>query len=264
MRPALRYHGGKWLLADWLISLFPRHRVYVEPYGGAMSVLLSKPRSYAEIYNEKDGEIVNVFKMLRERGPELQRLLQLTPFARSEFVESYADSGEPLESARKTIIKSFMGFGSDAIKNKSGFRANPHRSGTTPAGDWANYGDSLSLLTERLRGVVIEQREAIDVILQHDSIDTFYYVDPPYVHSTRSSSKPKQYRFEMTDDEHRKLADILKNVKGKVLVSGYQCDLYEHLYNGWYRHEKVALADGASPRLEVAWANFQNNQSLGL
>lgn len=234
-RPALRYHGGKWMLAPWIISLFPEHRVYVEPYGGAMSVLLRKQRSYAEIYNERDGEIVNVFEMLRDRGPELKELLRLTPFSRDEFIGAYEHSGDPLEQARRTIIKSFIGFGSDAIKNKSGFRANSHRSGTTPAHD-----------------------DAVDIVSQHDSPNTLFYIDPPYVHSTRSAKNPKQYIYEMSDDDHERLSDVLHKVEGNVVLSGYDSPLYKNLYKDFKRVERPALADGARPRTEVCWMNFDS------
>ena len=256
MRPALRYHGGKWKLASWIISHFPEHRTYVELYGGGGSVLLRKPRSYAEIYNELDGEIVNVFRMLRDNGLELKRVLTATPFARAEFdFASHQDAAvTPLERARRTIIKSFMGFGSDSIKRKSGFRANSKRSGTSPAHDWANYADCLDELVTRLRGIVIENRNALDLFQQHDAPTTLFYADPPYVHSTRTASK--RYAFEMTDDDHRKLATALHGVQGKVIVSGYDCPLYQELYAGWRVERKDALADGARKREECLWLNF--------
>ena len=144
-RPALRYHGGKWKLAPKLIELFPPHRVYVEPFGGGASVLLRKERSYAEVYGDLDDEVVNVFRMLRDRGPELLNLLRLTPFANAEFCDSFYPSGFPLEQARRTIVRSFMGFGSASVtqykhstrigKPTTGFRADSNRSGTTPAHD---------------------------------------------------------------------------------------------------------------------------------
>src|SRR6266699_121264 len=158
-RPALRYHGGKWKTAKAIISYFPPHRVYVEPFGGAANVLLRKSRSYAEVYNDLDAEIVNVFIQLRDNGPELKRLLTLTPFARLEFEEAYEPVADPIEQARRTIVKSFIGFGSDAIRHLSGFRSNSNRSGTTPAHDWRNYADVLDYLIKRLRGVVIECRD---------------------------------------------------------------------------------------------------------
>lgn len=268
MRPILRYHGGKFMLAPWIISHFPEHRIYVEPYGGAASILIRKEPSYAEIYNELDPEIVNVFRVMRDKGGTLQRDLKLTPFARAEFEQAYeavkdGDYADPdLERARRTIIKSFMGFGSDAIKNPSGFRANSHRSGTTPAHDWANYADAADFLKERLRKVVIENRDAIDVILQHDSPDTLFYVDPPYVHSTRTGAK--QYQHEMSDEDHQKLAAILHGVMGTVILSGYPSALYDALYADWRRIERRALADGARERTEVLWINREERSTMGI
>lgn len=259
-RPVLRYHGGKWKLASWILSFFPEHKVYTEVFGGAASILIRKPRSYAEVYNDLDSEIVNVFKVLREQGEELKRLLRLTPFARDEFLEAYQPTPDPVEAARRTIIKAFMGFGSNSIIAKSGFRANSNRSGTTPAHDWVNYADVLDGLIERLRGVIIENRPALEIIAAHDSLDTLHYIDPPYLHSTRTGSKG--YRHEMTDEEHRELAEFLGNCQGKVIVSGYPSELYESLYANWYREEKAALADGARKRVEVLWLNFKPSNVL--
>jgi DNA adenine methylase len=261
-RPALRYHGGKWNLAPWIISNFPPHRVYVEPFGGAASVLLRKPQSYAEIYNDLDGEIVNVFRVLREHPTEICRLLELTPFARAEFFRAYEKIDDPVEAARRTMVKSFMGFGSDSIRRKSGFRANSNRSGTTPAHDWKNYADMLPHLIARLRSVVIEQRDGFELIAIHDREDTLFYVDPPYVHATRTSNN--RYSHEMTDREHRELASCLHAVRGKVLLSGYASELYEELYGDWFCIRKSALADGARDRTENLWANYKMNIAMAI
>src|SRR5690606_6837914 len=96
-RPIIRYHGGKWRIAPWIISHFPEHRVYVEPFGGGGSVLLRKPRSYAEVYNDLDGEIVNLFRVARDCGDELIRSVELTPFARDEFMLAYEETEDPIE-----------------------------------------------------------------------------------------------------------------------------------------------------------------------
>jgi len=250
-RPIVRYHGGKWLLAPWIISHFPRHRAYVEPFGGGASVLLRKPRSYAEVYNDLDGEIVNLFRVVRDHGLELVEALELTPFARDEFVTSYEPCADPVEQARRTVTRSFMGFGSNAHNRKTGFRANSNRSGTTPARDWRNYPDALVTSIDRLRGVVIENRDAIAVMAAHDGPETLHYVDPPYVASTRDAGS--DYRHEMTDDDHRRLAYFLRTVEGMVVVSGYPSDLYDELFADWRRVDRVALADGASKRTEVLW-----------
>ena len=196
-RPLVRYHGGKWMLAPWVIAHFPEHRCYVEPFGGGGSVLLRKPRSYAEVYNDLGGEIVNLFRVARSRGEELARLVELTPFARTEFAESYEPADDELEQARRTLVRSFMGFGSNSLHQKSGFRANSNRSGTTPAHDWMNYPDALRMTIQRLRGVVIENRDAMACMLHHDSPQTLHYCDPPYVFSTRTDAKA-DYQHEMT------------------------------------------------------------------
>jgi len=254
-RPVLRYHGGKWRLAPWIIQHFPPHRVYVEPFGGAASVLMRKPRSYAEVYNDLDGEIVNLFRVLRsDRADELVRLLRLTPFARAEFVLSYERDDDPVEQARRTVVRSFMGFGSNAHNQATGFRSNSNRSHTTPAHDWRNYPDAMETMVERLRGVVIEHRDAREVIAQHDSPETLHYVDPPYPFGTRN--RGPDYAHEMSDDDHRALADVLRRAQGMVVLSGYACDLYDvELYPDWHRVEKAALADGARKRTEVLWLN---------
>lgn len=145
-----------------------------------------------------------------------------------------------------------------ASGQETGFRANSNRSNTTPAHDWMNYPINIKAFTERLRGVVIENRPASDVISQHDGPNTLHYVDPPYPHGTRSqkSRQSPAYRFEMTDGEHRELAACLHDVNGMVVISGYACDLYDkELYPDWARFERDALADGARKRVEVLWLN---------
>jgi DNA adenine methylase len=259
-RPIVRYHGGKWRLAPWIIKHFPNHRCYVEPFGGGGSVLLRKPRSYAEIYNDLDGEIVNLFRMARDAGDDLRRLIELTPFSRTEFRNSYLPSGDPLEQARLTLVRSFMGFGSNAIGKNTGFRSNSTRSGTTPSHDWRNYPLAFGAIIERLQGVVIENNDATEVMRTHDSHETLHYVDPPYVSSTRNEGR--DYRHEMNDAQHRALADVLKALRGTVILSGYASDLYEDLYADWHRVERRTLADGARSRTEVLWINRSAEPTL--
>ncbi len=258
-RPVMRYHGGKWRLAPWIISYFPAHRVYTETFGGAASILLRKPRAYAEIYNDLDGEIVNVFRVLRDhdKALELSFRIAMTPFARDEFDLSYEPSDDEIEQARRTIFRTFAGFGSSAMNSTkpTGFRSNSNRSGTTPAHDWAHFPDALPAVIERLAGVVIENRPAVEIIRQHDGRETLHYVDPPYVHSTRAERQSKNYRHEMTDDQHRELAATLRDCAGMVVLSGYDCELYRELYGDWTQYDKSAYADGAKVRTESLWLN---------
>jgi DNA adenine methylase len=253
-RPMLRWHGGKWLLAPWIIENMPAHRVYVEPFGGAGSVLMRKDRAYAEIWNDLDGEVVNLFSVLRSaRAEELVSALRLTPFAKVEFIQSYELHDDPVERARRLVIRSFMGFGSNGHQKKTGFRSNSNRSGTTPAHDWVNYPDGLVAAIERLRGVVILNNDAKSVMAGHDGVETLHYVDPPYVPETRD--KGGDYAHEMTAAEHSELLDFLDDLKGMVMLSGYPCALYDDRLSGWRRIARKALADGARERTEILWMN---------
>ena len=258
-RPVMRWHGGKWRLAPWIIQHFPDHRVYVEGYGGAASVLMRKHRSYVEVYNDLNGDAANVFRVLRDResAAELERLLRLTPFAREEF-ETPINGADSVERARRMIFRSFAGFSSASANAEypTGFRANSNRSGTTPAHDWMHYPDEIARFVERLSGVVIEQRPAIDVMRQHDSLGTLHYVDPPYPRSVRRprNSAIKEYgELEMTDRQHEELAGVLHSLAGHVVVSGYRCDLYDELYSDWSREDRSTYADGARLRTECLW-----------
>lgn len=254
-RPVLRWHGGKWKLAPWIISHFPDHRVYVEPFGGAGSVLMRKERCYAEIWNDLDDHVVNLFQVLRSpRAGELVEMLRLTPFASKEFETSYEADTDPVERARRLVIRSFMGFGSNGHNRSTGFRSNSNRSGTTPAHDWVNYPDALARIVDRLSGVVVLNRDASEVMATHDGKLTLHYVDPPYVFRTRADLA-KDYAHEMTDQDHSKLLATVRALEGMVALSGYPSDIYESSLRDWRRIETDALADGARKRIEVLWLN---------
>lgn len=256
-RPALRYHGGKWKLAPWIIEHIPTHKVYVEPFGGGASVLLRKERSYSEIYNDLDGEVVNFFRVVRDHGQALRKAIELTPFAREELKLAYEAAQEPIEQARRTLVRSIMGFSSASASGQtSGFRSCSSRTGTTPAHDWSSYSQHIDNLIERLRGVVIENKDAQALVKAHDSKDAVHYVDPPYTHESRKYRKAAPaYRHEMTDDEHRALATTLNKLKGAVVLSGYRSELYDSLYQDWLRIDAPTYADGAKPRIESIWLN---------
>lgn len=266
-RPVLRWHGGKWRLAPWIIQHFPPHRIYIEPFGGAASVLLRKPRSHAEVYNDLDSEAVNLFRVLRDAAmaEQLVALLALTPFARDEFLGSYKLTGEPVEDARRFVSRSFMGFGSNAActalngRAQTGFRSNSNRSGTVPAREWTGLPKSISATVERLRGVIVENRAALDVMAAHDEAGALHYVDPPYLHGLRSPANPYDlkhfYRHELSDAEHVDLLAFLRGLAGMVVLSGYASALYDDTLADWRRVSIKALADGAREREEVLWLN---------
>jgi DNA adenine methylase len=265
-RPILRYHGGKWIQAKKTIQYFPTHKCYTEVFGGAASTLMQKPRSYAEVYNDKWDTVVNVFRVLRDpiSAAELRRRIELTPFARTEFLlcgeAIIRNETDPIEKARLTIARSFMGFGSASTnaEHSTGFRSNSNRSGSTPAHDWMNYPSHIDSFVKRLKGVIIENREYYDVLKAHDAPTTLHYLDPPYVHATRNLKRGNaMYAYELSDDEHRELALHLQSLLGMVVLSGYNSDLYEELYGElkWTKIEMSAHADGAKDRVECLWLN---------
>ena len=159
----MRWHGGKWMLAPWIIEHFPAHKTYVEPYGGGASVLLRKTRAHAEVYGDLNDDVVNLFRVLRdpEQALHLANLLHFTPFSRAEW-EFCQDNtcADPVERARRLIARSRMGFGSSAHKagTTTGFRGKSRELGAPPSADWANLPPHLLDVTDRFRGVVIESR----------------------------------------------------------------------------------------------------------
>lgn len=270
-RPVLRYHGGKFILAKWIISHFPAHRVYTEVFGGGASVLMQKPKSYGEVYNDIWDTVVNVFRVLRDpvKASELERLLRLTPFSRTEFKEcgeiQILNELDPVEKARRTILRSFAGFGSASTNSKyaTGFRANANRSGTTPAHDWVNYPNHIESFVKRLQGVVIENKDYREVLRQHDSNETLHFLDPPYVHDTRNMKRGNAaYEYEFSDQNHIDMAKEVEQLKGCVIICGYESELYKSLFKKWHLFKRKAYADGASQRIECLWINKKPNNKL--
>jgi DNA adenine methylase len=261
-RPVLRYHGGKFRLRSWIVGLMPEHKIYVEPYGGAGSILLAKERSFAEVYNDLDGGLVRLFRVLRHplNAARLRYRLRWTPFARAEHEQAMAADlasiEDDIEVARLLIVRSFMSYGADGVRGttSAGFRSKPCGDRKRVAHEWLNYHAAMEAFSARLQGVLIECRPALDVLRQQDSRQTLHYCDPPYLHQTRTRcSKVRGYSHEMSEAEHVELASVLRDLAGAVMISGYDHELYRELYDGWERFERPARGDGGVPRLEVLW-----------
>ena len=260
-RPALRYFGGKWLLSEWVIGHFPPHVCYVEPFMGGGSVLLRKARAQHEVANDLDGDVVNFFRVLRDPGlrADLIEACRLTPYARDEFIAAYEPTDDPLERARRTAIRAAMGFGSaGATKATTGFRTDTRRKYGTAQHNWAAYPAALGAIGERFEGVLIENRDAIAVMQDHDDADTLHFVDPPYVHESRVMRSGGGYRHELDDEAHQALLQALQRVDGMVVLCGYASDLYDRALSGWERHEtsaRISSGRGTGLRTEVVWLN---------
>lgn len=271
--PVIRYHGGKFRLAQWVISHFPQHTCYTEVFGGAAGVLIQKPRAYAEVYNDLDGEVVNLFQVLRDKEQRdlLIEQLILTPYSRIDFEESWQEAKNPVEKARRLIIRAQMGFGSaGAIKGMTGFRIDTKRQYGTAQLLWSEYPEHLAFIGQRLSGVLIENRPAIQVLKDHDSFETLHYVDPPYVFNTRydGAKTGRIYRHEMSNEDHEKLLNVLLELDGKVILSGYDSELYQDYLSSWKctkTKARISSGRGTDTRIECLWIspNAQHTDLFG-
>lgn len=258
--PAIRYHGGKFRLAPWIIEQMPDHVCYVEPFGGAAGVLLQKPRSYSEVYNDLDGEVVNLFRVLR--APELNQRLQdaccLTPYSRDEFCHAQEPATDSIERARRMVVRACMGFGSAAgVGGQSGFRSDSKRKYATAAHLWERYPANLTAVCQRLQGVIIENKDALAVMRAHDAVTTLHYIDPPYVPETRVQGN-RYYAYEMTVEGHEQLLAVARTMSGMVMISGYDTEVYNDMLNGWAKTEKtsrISAGRGTKVRTECLWLN---------
>lgn len=259
----LRYYGSKFTLAEWIIKHFPAHRHYVEPFGGAANVLLIKEPSRLETYNDLNNQIVNFFRVLRSEPQKLIEQIKLTPWARREF-EYCLDEREDdslIEQARKLYYRLWMSFSGEYKSTKSNF-ARHNKGGRSVRNKFDT--DNLFAASKRLLSVQIENRDAFKLIEEMDSADTLFYLDPPYIFSTRTKSK--SYSHEMTNDAHRRFAELLYSVQGFVVLSGYPSKIYEELFEkkGWQRVEKEARVMGGGKKTECLWLNPKTVSALSL
>lgn len=257
---AFGYYGGKYSHLDWLLPLLPTDGIthYCEPFGGSAAVLLNRKLAKVETYNDLDGEVVNFFKVLREHKDALIEQLTLTPFSRLEL--ALACERRPglseLERARQFYVRARQAFA--ATPTPSAGQWSYCVTDNTAALRWLNGVPKLAEIADRLRSVQIENLPALEVLTRYDRPETLFYVDPPYVLGSRTSAH--EYVHELTDDEHHKLAAALKQCKGKVALSGYDCGMYRELYKDWHLAAAVDCISWASPdrsaRREMLWTNY--------
>ncbi|MBI4285869.1 MAG: DNA adenine methylase [Chloroflexi bacterium] len=262
-RIAFGWYGGKFSHLDWLLPLLPYTNHYCEPFGGSAAVLLNRKPSPVETYNDVDGEVVNFFRVLREQKERLIEAIGLTPFSREELYTAVSEPTEglsELERARRFFVRARQartGLAQTASVGRWATCRNTSRAGMAGAvSRWLGSVDSLPEIAARLLRVQIENRPAIDVIGQYDSTNTLFYCDPPYPHESRGDKNA--YGYEMTEDAHRELASLLKNVKGLVAISGYHCQLMAELYQEWRCVEAPAKLCHSvkEERQEVLWMNY--------
>ena len=263
---AFGWYGGKYSHLDWLLPLLPKAQHFCDVFGGSAAVLLNRDPSSIETYNDIDGEVVNFFKVLRDKPDELIRAIGLTPFSRGEFAKAIGSQKEKkssIERARQFYIRARQvrtGLAQTAsIGRWANCKLTSRASMAGAVSRWLGSVESLPEIAQRLLRVQIENDTFTNIIKRYDSEETLFYCDPPYVHEARGDSNA--YKHEMTDVDHRELAKVLHNVKGRVALSGYHCDLMDELFGDWYITEaqQKKCHSAKTKRREVLWTNYKTN-----
>jgi DNA adenine methylase len=256
MKSPIKYYGGKSYMTKIILSHFPKdYEIYVEGFGGGASVLFEKPQEGIEVYNDLGENVYSLFKVLsdKDKFDELKHRLDLTPYShqlRDEYKELLKDKLSLEDRAYYFIYvnkSSFNGVG--GFSTTMLVRRNMSKS----CSDYLSMIDKLPNIHNRLSSVIIEHRDIMELLKKYDGEKTFFYLDPPYVKSTRSSSTT--YEVEMSDDRHREMLDFLLACKSKVLISGYNHPIYDCL-NGKFERVDFQSPNSCSDRLESLWKNY--------
>ena len=255
----IKYPGAKWGVAPWVISHFPEHRSYLEPFFGSGAVLFTKSRSAIETVNDIDGDVVNLFDWIKKDPARLAHAIRFTPYARDEYDRAWAAQYTETDNFRRAVnfyIRMMMGHGFRTTGEKVGWKNDVQgREAAYAAKCWAKTPEVIIQAAERLRGVQIENRPAVELIRRFNYPNVLIYADPPYMLGTRQNRK--QYRHEMTDDDHMELLEAIKAHRGPAIISGYDSDLYNRELKGWYKDGRTSFTQTASRRREILWMNFE-------
>ena len=256
MKAITKYPGSKWSLSDWIINFFPEHHSYLEPFFGSGAILFNKPRSRIETVNDLDGNVVNLFEQIKRDPEKLAHEIYYTPYARQVYEDAF--SAVPDDSLVKAVnfyIRLNMGHDFRTTGEKVGWKNDVQgRERSYASQDWCRLPEKILQAAERLRGVQIENRPALELIPRFNFKNVLIYCDPPYMLKTRYG---KQYRCEMDDKDHEALLDNLLKHKGYVVVSGYESELYSSMLAGWNRYETASYSQVCSKKQEIVWMNFE-------
>ena len=261
MKAIIRYPGSKWGMARWIIDHFPvgyEKMVYLEPFAGSGAVFFNKQPGGVETINDLDGDVVNLFRVLRERPEDLRRVLELTPYSREEYNLAFEPCEDPLERARRFMVKTTQAIGAK-MDGKCGWRNHKQVKIGGTACKWNGITDTIDAAAKRLKGdtthlVQIECMDALRLIRRYNTPEALIYLDPPYVRSTRRSGR--LYRCEMTNDQHQEMLEIITHTRAKVVISGYDNDLYARYLSGWNIYQTETHTTSAEVVEETIWTNY--------
>ncbi|MEO0132506.1 MAG: DNA adenine methylase [candidate division WOR-3 bacterium] len=241
IKSVIPYIGGKYYMLKHLLPLLPPHNVYVEVFGGAANLLINKPPSHIEVYNDINSDLVTLWRVVRdkEKLEELKRLLYLTPYSREEFNYLKYQNTETLSDVEKAYR--FYYICRCAYNGMAGVSFSGRAFVKNKAVFYFNSIDKLDIIHERFKYVIVENQSFEKLIPQFDDPHTLFYLDPPYIHEKRHSSK--YYQYEMKNEQHKQLVSILLNTKGMCILSGYMHEIYQPLLdNNWKKIEINAVA----------------------
>ncbi len=206
-----------------------------------------------ETVNDLDGNIVNLFRVCREHTKELIRGIELTPFSREEYITCSEETEEPIERARRTLVRYWQSFGTSNSSKRSWKNSQAENSPNCPR-QWKQLPEILQNICGRLKEAQIENYDAMELIRRYNSPETLIYCDPPYNQEIR---KKKIYKCELDDAGQIRLLQVLKESKAKIILSGYDNELYNTELKGWYTDEKETTAQMGLKRREKLYMNFQ-------
>lgn len=265
MKAVLKYPGSKWNIANQLVDLIPQHHSYVEPFFGSGAVLFSKSPSDIETINDLDSDVTNLFRCIQIDAVKLSRLVMTTPFSREEYdlqfeISEKPEISDPFQKAVGFLIRCWQGYGFRTNDHKVGWKNDIQgREKAYALWNWYRLPEWIVAIAERLRMVQIENRPALEVIERFNFENVFMYLDPPYVIGSRVS-KRKQYKYEMEDTDHEELLKVVVKSKAKIMISGYESDLYNDYLKDWHKKSFQSCAEYAGTRTEVVWMNYQKGQ----
>lgn len=259
----LIWFGGKAVYAELIIKKFPVHKKYVEPFGGAANVIAQKPKISHEVYNDIDGNVVNFLMVVRSEPDRFQEQCESLPYSR-ELYERWKSEPLPIDEFDRAVRwfylnRSAISNGNAKEVSQTGWR-NSHNSSATAAVGYIGACKRFGSFAERMKGVLIEHDDFRNIIERYDGTDTLFYVDPPYV------NREKYYAGNFTENDHRDLANLLNQAKGKVVLSYYSDSLVDELYSVWHRetfqaYKQAAGSEGGCTHSEeLLLMNFDNGQ----
>lgn len=259
MRSVLKYPGSKWRIAKWIVSRIPNHHSYVEPFFGSGAILLNKAPSAIETVNDLDFNVCNLFRCIQTDSQRLASIVAMIPYSRSEYDETYNLNIEETDSFKKAarfLVQCWQGHGFRTNGYKVGWKSDVQgRENMYAVYNWYRLPEWIIGIVDRLKQVQIENQPATEVIKRFWYPNVFLYLDPPYLLGTRTA---KQYKYEMTDQDHRDLLQLIKQFPGKVMISGYENEMYNLFLDGWVKESTKGYVEyNGADKKEVIWMNYR-------